>query len=160
MTNSGLAGSTGFTFSGLGDELFLSTLGTGHLLTDWDAAEVTRHLVEVLVAMTADPARRISSIDVLDAEERDSLGAWGNRAVLAEPLSAPVSIPTLFAAQVARIPDAVAISCGEQSWTYRQLDETANRFAHLLASNGAGPGSAWRCCCRGRPRRLWRSWRC
>ena len=27
MTNSGLAGSTGFTFSGLGDELFLSTLG-------------------------------------------------------------------------------------------------------------------------------------
>ncbi len=140
MTNSGLAGSTGFTFSGLGDELFLSTLGTGHLFADWDAAEVTRRLLEVLVAMTADPARRLSSIDVLDATERDCLGAWGNRAVLAEPLSAPVSIPARFAEQAARVPGTMALTCGEQSWTYQQLDEKSNRLAHLLATHGAGPG--------------------
>ncbi|WP_407666426.1 amino acid adenylation domain-containing protein [Mycobacterium pinniadriaticum] len=140
MTNSGLAGSTGFTFSGLGDELFLSTLGAGHLFADWDVAEVTRRLLEVLVAMTADPGRRLSSIDVLDATERDCLGAWGNRAVLAEPMSAPVSIPRLFAEQAARVPHAVALSYGEQSWTYRRLDETTNRLAHLLAAHGAGPG--------------------
>ncbi|BBY62435.1 non-ribosomal peptide synthetase [Mycolicibacterium helvum] len=140
MTNSGLAGSTGFTFSGLGDELYLSTLGSGPLFADWDAEEVTRHLVEVLVAMTADPARRLSSIDVLDAGERDCLGAWGNRAVLAESLSAPVSIPALFAEQVARVPETVALRCGEQSWTYRTLDETSNRLAHLLVAHGAGPG--------------------
>ena len=140
MTNSGLAGSSGFTFSGLGDELFLSTLGAGHLFADWDAAEVTRRLLEVLVAMIADPARRLSSIDVLDAGELDCLGVWGNRAVLGEPLSAPVSIPALFAAQVARVPEAVAISCEGQSWTYRRLDEVTNRLAHRLAGEGAGPG--------------------
>ena len=91
--------------------------------------------------MTADPARRLSSIDLLDAGEHDRLDEWGNRAVLTQPASsALVSIPVLFAAQVARAPEAVAISCGERSWTYRELDEAANRLAHLLAGQGAGPG--------------------
>ena len=48
---------------------------------------------------------------------------WGNRAVLTQPATAPVSIPVLFAAQVARAPEAVALSCGGRSWTYRELDE-------------------------------------
>ncbi len=141
MTNSGLAGSSGFTFSGLGDELFLNTLGAEHLFADWDTAELARRLEQVLMAMTADPTRRLSAIGVLDSAERDSLAEWGNRAVLSEPLSAPVSIPALFAAQAARVPDAVAISCAEQSWTYRRLDETTNRIAHLLSAHGAGPGT-------------------
>ena len=51
-----------------------------------------------------------------------------------------MSIPALFAAQVARAPEAVAVSCGERSWTYRELDEASNRLAHLLAGQGAGPG--------------------
>ncbi|WP_179474930.1 non-ribosomal peptide synthetase [Mycolicibacterium vinylchloridicum] len=140
MTNSGLGGSTGFTFSGLGDDLSLSTVGAGHLFPDCDAADVTRRLLDVLAAMTADPARPLSSIDVLDAAERDRLGVWGNRAVLAEPMSTPVSIPALFAEQAARIPDAVALTCGGRSWTYRELDGTTNRLAHLLVGHGAGPG--------------------
>jgi glycopeptidolipid biosynthesis protein len=46
----------------------------------------------------------------------------------------------LFAAQVARTPEAVAISCGGRSMTYRELEETANRLAHLLAAQGVGAG--------------------
>ena len=34
----------------------------------------------------------------------------GNRAVLTQPVTAPVSIPVLFAAQVARAPEAVAVT--------------------------------------------------
>ena len=47
-------------------------------------------------------------------------------------------MPALFAAQVARAPQAAAISCAERSWTYRELDEAANRLAHFLADHGAG----------------------
>ena len=79
-------------------------------------------------------------MDLLDAGEQARLDGWGNRAVLTQPASMPVSIPVLFAAQVARAPEAVAISYGERSWTYRELDEAANRLAHLLAGQGVGPG--------------------
>ena len=64
----------------------------------------------------------------------------GNRAVLTQPAAAPVSIPVLFAAQVARAPEAVAVTFDGRSMTYRELEEAANRLAHLLAGQGAGPG--------------------
>ena len=50
-------------------------------------------------------------MDVLDAGEHARLDEWGNRAVLTQPATAPVSIPVLFAAQVARTPEAVALTC-------------------------------------------------
>ncbi|WP_369831828.1 amino acid adenylation domain-containing protein, partial [Mycobacterium sp. E796] len=95
---------------------------------------------QVLEAMTTDPTRRLSAMDVLDAAEHARLDRWGNRAGLTQPVGVPVSIPVLFGAQVARAPEAVAISAGEQSWTYRQVKESANRLARLLAAQGAGPG--------------------
>ena len=79
-------------------------------------------------------------MDVLDEDEHVRLNGWGNRAVLTQSVSTPVSIPVLFAAQVARDPEAVAISCGECSWTYREVEEAANRLAHQLAGGGVGPG--------------------
>ncbi|MCV7089636.1 amino acid adenylation domain-containing protein [Mycobacterium interjectum] len=90
--------------------------------------------------MTADPGRRLSSLDVLDAAEHALLERWGNRTGLAQPVGVPVSIPVLFGAQVARTPDAVAISAGERSWTYREVKQAANRLAHLLTERGVGPG--------------------
>ena len=60
--------------------------------------------------MTADPTRRLSSMDVLDAGEHARLDEVGNRAVLTQPATTPVSIPVLFAAQVARAPEAVAVT--------------------------------------------------
>ncbi len=93
-----------------------------------------------LVAMSADPTRPLSSIDLLDAQEKARLDRWSNRAVLTRPGPSPVSIPALFAAQVARAPEASALTWCERSWTYRELDETSTRFAHLLADRGIGPG--------------------
>ena len=109
----------------------------------FDAASIEaliERLQRVLVAMTADPTRRLSSVDVLDAGEHARLDEIGNRAVLTQPASTPVSIPVLFAEHVPRAPEAVAMSCGERSWTYRELEEAANRLAHLLAAHGCGPG--------------------
>ena len=97
-------------------------------------------LQRVVVAMTADPGRRLSSVDVLDEGEHARLDELGNRAVLTQPVTAPVSVPVLFAAQVARAPEAVAVTFEGRSLTYRELDEAANRLAHLLAGQGVGPG--------------------
>ncbi len=139
-TNSGLVGGFGLIFSGVGEELFLGTAGAGGPFSNFDVADLAGRLERVLVAMTADPARRLSSMDLVDAGEHARLEGWGNRAVLTQPAT-PVSIPVLFAAQVARTPEAMAISCGEGSRTYRELEEAANRLAHLLAAHGVGPGA-------------------
>ena len=109
----------------------------------FDAASIEaliERLRRVLVAMTADPTRRLSAVDVLDEAERARLDGWGNRAVLTESVSAPVSIPAVFAGQVARAPEAVALTFGDLSMTYRELEEAANRLAHELSGRGVGPG--------------------
>ena len=91
--------------------------------------------------MTADPGRSLSSVDLLDDGEHARLEWWGNRPVLTQPAPTPVSIPALFAAQVARAPEAVALTFEGRSMTYRELEEAANRLAHLLAGHGVGPGA-------------------
>ncbi|WP_156749936.1 condensation domain-containing protein, partial [Mycobacterium sp. E2479] len=114
--------------------------GTVEFRTDVFDPATIRALIErlkrVLKAMTADPARRLSSVDVLDAAERTRLEGWGNRAVLSAPVTSGLSIPAVFAAQVARVPDAVAISFGGRSMSYRELDAASNRLAHLLIARG------------------------
>ncbi len=51
------------------------------------------------------------------------------------------TLPALFAAQVARTPDAPAVLAGGESLTYRQLDRRSNALAAELVAHGAGPGS-------------------
>ena len=122
------------------DQLFLSTAGAGQFFPNCDVRELTERLERVLVAMAADPQRSLSSVDLLDQPERARLDEFGNRAVLTRPGPAAVSVPVLFAEQAARTPEAVAIADGARSVSYRELEEAANRLAHLLAGHGAGPG--------------------
>ncbi len=52
----------------------------------------------------------------------------------------PVSVPVLFARQVARDPEAVAVTFEDTHMTYGDLDPAANRLAHLLVERGVEPG--------------------
>ncbi|OBG83337.1 hypothetical protein A5699_04445, partial [Mycobacterium sp. E802] len=96
-------------------------------------------LQRVLTAMTADPTVRLSTVDMLDVAERVRLNTLGHRAVLSQQVHES-SIPAVFARQVSRAPDAVAVSCAGRSMSYRELDEASNRLAHMLGAEGAGPG--------------------
>ena len=139
-TTFGPVGHFGLNFLGFGDQLSLSTAGAGQPFSNFDVSDLAGRLERVVVALTADPTRRLSSIDVLDELEHARLDGWGNRAVLTQPAPTPVSIPVLFAAQVQRSPEAVAVTFEGRSMTYRELEQAANRLAHLLAGHGAGPG--------------------
>ncbi|WP_082017540.1 non-ribosomal peptide synthetase [Mycolicibacterium setense] len=118
--------------------------GTVEFRTDvYDTATVEAlidRLQRVLTAMAADPTRRLSTIDVVDPDEQVRLATVGNRAALTGPSPAPMSIPALFDTQVARDPGAVAVSFEGSHITYGDLDRAANRLAHLLIEQGAGPG--------------------
>ena len=109
----------------------------------FDAATIevlVERLRRVLDSMTADPARRLSSVDVLDEAEYARLDGWGNRAVLTEPVATAVSIPAVFAAQVARAPEAVALTFEGRSLSYGELDEAVEPVGALVVSPGCGPG--------------------
>lgn len=109
----------------------------------FDASSIERlrdRLQRLLTAMTDDPSAPLSSIDALDADEHAHLDEIGNRAALAKT-TAPVSIPALFDAQVARTPRAVALVGVDRTLAYAQLERAANRLAHALIDAGVGPGA-------------------
>ena len=73
-------------------------------------------------------------------EERDSWGAFppDPRAALPQTRYEPVT--TVFARWVDRHPDASAVSMGDRTWTYRQLDRCARNIARTLIAGGVMPG--------------------
>ena len=99
------------------------------------------------MAMAADPMRRLSSVGLLDEAENARLDEVGNRAVLSRPAPVAVSVPALFSAQVAATPAAVAVSCGDRSLTYRELEAGREPVgAPVGRATGWAPVLWWRCC--------------
>lgn len=89
----------------------------------------------VLDLATRKPSLRLAEIDLIGADER---------ARLLPPVAEAaefVSIGQRFAAQVARVPDAVAIVGDERRHTFRQVDFESARLAHHLLSRGVAAGS-------------------
>ena len=109
----------------------------------FDAASIEaliERLERVLVAMTADPTRRLSSMDLLDEAEHARLDEVGNRAVLTQPAPRGVDSGVVRRAGGAH-PGGGGADLRGPSMTYRELEEAANRLAHLLAGQGVGPGA-------------------
>ncbi|MBV9845477.1 MAG: non-ribosomal peptide synthetase, partial [Kutzneria sp.] len=62
------------------------------------------------IATSTDPGQRVGTVDVFESGEREQLlRGWNATASVV----APVTVPELFAAQVARTPDAVAVLFGD-----------------------------------------------
>ena len=79
---------------------------------------------------------RVSQVEVLDpAERRQLVVEWNDTAA---------GLPGRRWRSCSRRrrrarPDAVALVCGQQAWTYAGLDAWAGRLARYLAGLGAGP---------------------
>ncbi|HKS48179.1 MAG TPA: amino acid adenylation domain-containing protein, partial [Amycolatopsis sp.] len=107
----------------------------------FDEATMRTHmarLARLLRAVVADPDRPVGEIELITAAERASIiGAPLDAGLGAQPVAS--TLPEVFAAQVERDRDAVAVICDGQEISYGALDDAANRLAHLLMARGAGP---------------------
>ncbi|WP_455431561.1 non-ribosomal peptide synthetase, partial [Streptomyces diastatochromogenes] len=102
------------------------------------ATRLATRFRRVLELLVAEPATRMSELEVLDAAERRRvLVEWNDTAAEVEG----TTLPALFEAQVARTPDAVAVLFEGEELSYAELDARANRLAYLLAGRGVGPES-------------------
>ncbi|GAA0258953.1 non-ribosomal peptide synthetase [Saccharothrix mutabilis subsp. mutabilis] len=100
------------------------------------ARSLVTRLVRVLAAVTADPDLAVGDVDLLGDEERERvLVAWNDTA-RAVP---DTTLPALFAHQVRRTPDAVALVGDGRTLTYAGLDARVDRLARALRAAGAGP---------------------
>ncbi|MFI6006632.1 condensation domain-containing protein, partial [Streptomyces sp. NPDC051366] len=98
--------------------------------------EIASRFVAVLRAMVADPELRVGRIDLLSDDERQRLLVDWNPPGME---TVPGCVPEVFEQQASQTPDAVAVSFEDDSLTYAQLNERANRLAHLLINQGIGP---------------------
>ncbi|HTI25432.1 MAG TPA: condensation domain-containing protein, partial [Kutzneria sp.] len=98
-----------------------------------DVEAILARLRELLRAAVADPDARIGDIDLLTENERARLVDETATALPAKTAA------ELFAAQVARTPEATALVFGDESLTYAELDARATKLAQGLIARGAGP---------------------
>jgi amino acid adenylation domain-containing protein len=87
--------------------------------------------------LEARPGAALDQISVVGAADLQRVLADWNETTVPVP---DETVPGLFAAQVARTPDAVAVLCGEVELSYAGLDARSNRVARYLIGLGAGPG--------------------
>ena len=96
------------------------------------ARTIGGRLAQVLAAVADDPRARLRRVAALGADERAQvLRGWND--------TGAATMPELFEAQAARVPDAVAVAGEDGSVTYAELDAKASRLARRLAAAGAGP---------------------
>nr|AGS49396.1 long-chain-fatty-acid--CoA ligase [uncultured bacterium esnapd4] len=108
------------------------------LFDEVTARTLAARFVLVLQAIAADPSVRVSEVDVLSEPERHRLLVERNDTALPLPVW---SFAEMFERQVARTPDAIAVEFEGIRLTYAELNQRANRLAHLLIERGTGPES-------------------
>ncbi|MFF8936082.1 amino acid adenylation domain-containing protein [Streptomyces paradoxus] len=102
------------------------------------AVRIGERLNHVLAALSAAPDMRLSAVDVLDDDERHRMLTEWNDTAAELP---DTTVGALFEAQVARTPDATALTFGDIALSYAELDTRANRVARYLIRRGVGPES-------------------
>jgi amino acid adenylation domain-containing protein len=109
-------------------------------LFDRDTVElIGDRLVRLLSAVTADPDRPISAIDILGPEERERILTGWNATGDGPPPG--TTLHGLFEAQAARHPEAPALIFNDVPTGYGELDARANRLGRYLIEQGVRPGS-------------------
>jgi len=113
------------------------------IMLQYDAQEFSTAQIEAIAgyylrtleAMARQPQERYETRSLLSQVEQQQVFNW-NRTHTNYPSQC---VHQLFAAQVERTPDAVAVVFENQSLTYRQLNEKANQLAHYLQKRGVKP---------------------
>jgi non-ribosomal peptide synthetase component F len=100
------------------------------------AQAVVDRLVRLLTVVAADPGVRIGQVELLSVGERDRLLGLGCGPVRGVP---ECGVVELFERRVLECPDAVAVVCGDEWLSYRDLDVRAGGLAGRLVAAGVGP---------------------
>jgi len=92
------------------------------------------HFVRLVEGIVADPERRLSEFSLLSEAESDQLiNGWNPAPANYHP---PRCVHELFAAQVGRAPEAIALRFEQRELSFRELNRRANQLAYYLRARG------------------------
>lgn len=98
---------------------------------------MAQHLHTLLEGVVVSPQQRIASLPLLSEAEREHLlYTWNQRTLDISDEHHPLC---LFEMQAAHVPDTLALTSGDRSLTYGELNERANQLAHYLRRWSVGP---------------------
>ncbi|MFB7853109.1 amino acid adenylation domain-containing protein, partial [Streptomyces sp. NPDC056053] len=120
-----------------GNRLHLHLVHDRGMIDDATARRMAGHLEQLLAGIVdGDPEGTVGSVELFTAADRSQLAAWNGPEL---PHSDDVPVHALIERQARERPDAVAVEFGDETLTYRALNERANRLAHHLRSLGIRP---------------------
>jgi len=94
------------------------------------------HFENLLRAASKNPDLRVGELNMMSVRERAQvLTEWNSTAA---NYDRSVTIPQAFERQVERAPDAVAVIHEGRRWSFREVNQAANRVARLLVKKGIG----------------------
>nr|ADU56040.1 hypothetical protein CA37-17 [uncultured organism CA37] len=101
------------------------------------AEEALHGLVRVLERMVAEPGAVVGRLDVVGEPGRElTIKRWNETG---DAVGASSAVD-LFRRQVQRAPDATAMTAGDRSWSFKELDEWSGRLARALTDRGVRRG--------------------
>ncbi len=109
----------------------------------WNAGSIRRmaaHFCVLLGSICRNPDEALGSLELLTADETAAMlgpGGWNDTAKAVTPLT----LSALVEDQCGRTPDSMAARCGQERWTYRDLDARAEFLASELRAAGVKRGS-------------------
>jgi amino acid adenylation domain-containing protein len=106
------------------------------LFRDETIRAMLRQLEMLAAEVVANPEQKISRLSLITKQERTQLLVDRNKTATDYPSRC---VHELFEEQVARAAENVALICGTQQLSYRELNERANQVAHYLRGLGVGP---------------------
>ncbi len=118
-------------------DLLLEIANDRAYVDDPTAERLLAHLAMAIQSLTEQPDTDLIELQLLPVKERWLLLEEWNRTKC--PFPKESSIQHSFAEMAARKPDAPALTCCSDTWTFHQLDQKAEEIASQLREAGARP---------------------
>jgi len=107
-----------------------------HLFEPETIRRLVGHFEKLLCEIAAAPDTSLAQLPLMEEQQRQNVLHRWNATERAFPEA--VRFHELFEQQAECAPDRVAIEVGGETWSYAELNERANRLAHLLRAKRVG----------------------
>jgi pristinamycin I synthase 3 and 4 len=119
------------------EEVELHWVFNRNLFTERRIQGMARHYETLLKSIVARPDGALYRLPILT--EREQTDVMPQASAPGTHLPAETCVHQLFEQQVERVPESVALIYEDETLTYSQLNERANRLARYLKKQGIGP---------------------